>query len=492
VNDEWARLDAAAGRSIATGRHAEAAALLRQTTVLRPDHADGWFNLGYVLRQMRAYPEALEAYAEALRRNVSRPEAVHVNRAAILSEYMERTAEAETELRTALDRNPKFLPAWLNLGGLMEDIGKADAAADAYRAALRIAPGNGHARGRLAAIRVHKGEVEPAIRDLEERLQGGADSPNDAAELLFALGNALDTVGRYDHAFAVVAEANRINESIRPAPRRYNRAAQEMLVDQLIAAFPDRPNAATDADGDADGGERMIFICGMFRSGSTVIEQLLGRHPLVRIGGELDLIPSMVHERLMPYPEAIGDLTAAGLGELRGQYLQTIRTNFPDAAYVTDKRPDNFLHIGLIKTLFPAARIVHTRRETLDNILSIFFLNFAETINYSDRLDDALHYVGQYRRLMAHWERIFGADIITVEYDRLVHAPDAVIADAFRDLGLPPIDPAAADTGAAPVIRTPSNWKARSAIHSQSSGRWKNYATELASIREALAAMDGG
>ena len=88
MDEEWARLDAAAGRSIAEGRHSDAVTLLRQATSRRPDHADGWFNLGYVLRQTRAYPEALEAYAEALRRNVSAPEAAHVNRAAILSEYM--------------------------------------------------------------------------------------------------------------------------------------------------------------------------------------------------------------------------------------------------------------------------------------------------------------------------------------------------------------------------------------------------------------------
>lgn len=486
MNEEWARLDAAAGRSIAQGRHSEAAALLRQATALRPDHADSWFNLGYVLRQMRAYPEALAAYAEALNRKVSGPEAVHVNRAAILSEYMERTAEAEAELRAALDKNPKFLPAWLNLGGLMEDLGKADAAADAYGQALRVAPGNGRARGRLAAIRVHKGEAEPAIRDLEERLRAGADSPDDAAELLFALGNALDAAGRYGQAFGAIAEANRINESMRPASRRYNRQAQERLIDELIAAFPVRPTGAS-----PDAGEQMIFICGLFRSGSTVIEQLLGRHPLVQIGGELDLIPSLVHEQLMPYPASIQDLSTDKLRDLRDQYLQTVRTNFPAATCITDKRPDNFLHIGLIKTLFPAAHIVRTKRGLLDNILSIYFLNFAETINYSDRLEDALHYVGQYRRLMAHWERIFGEDIVTVEYDRLVGAPDAVIAAALRDLGLPPIDPGAMQDTAAPVIRTPSNWKARSAIHSQSSGRWKNYAAELAPIRAALAAMDG-
>lgn len=146
MNDEWARLDAAAGRSIAQGRHADAAALLRQALALRPDHADGWFNLGYVLRQTRAYPDALSAYAEALRLGVGGAEAVHVNRAAILSEYMERTDEAAAELRAALAINPGFLPAWLNLGGLMEDVGDAEAAADAYAEVLRRAPGNGRAR----------------------------------------------------------------------------------------------------------------------------------------------------------------------------------------------------------------------------------------------------------------------------------------------------------------------------------------------------------
>ena len=485
MDDEWARVDAAAKRSIVQGRHFDAATLLRQATTLRPDHADSWFNLGYVLRQMRAYPEALTAYAEALNRNVSGPEAVHVNRAAILSEYMERTAEAEAELRAALEKNPKFLPAWINLGGLMEDVGQADDAAEAYRQALRVAPGSGRARGRLAAIRVHKGEADPAIRDLEQRLQSSADSPDDAAELLFALGNALDAAGRYDQAFRVIAEANRINEAMRPASQRYNRAAQERLIDELIEAFPERPRISP-----AEAGDQMIFVCGMFRSGSTVIEQLLGRHPQVQIGGELDLIPALVHEQLMPYPASLKDLNGDKLADLRDQYLQTVRTNFPEATCVTDKRPDTFLHIGLIKTIFPAARIIHTQRETLDNILSIFFLNFAQTINYSDRLEDALHYVGQYRRLMAHWTRIFGTDIVTVDYDRLVQTPDAVMADAFRDLGLPPIDPATMPDGSKRIIRTPSNWKARSTIHSQSSGRWKNYAAELAGVRTALAAMD--
>lgn len=481
MNDEWARLDAAAGRSIAQGRHADAAALLRQALALRPDHADGWFNLGYVLRQTRAYPDALSAYAEALRLGIGGAEAVHVNRAAILSEYMERTDEAAAELRAALAINPGFLPAWLNLGGLMEDVGDAEAAADAYAEVLHRAPGNGRARARLAAIRVHRGDTAAAIGDLERQLQSGADSQDDAAELFFALGNALDAAGRYPEAFAAIAQANRINATLRPPSRRYNPDRLERLVDDLIAAFPARPQGPTTTD-----GPEMLFICGMFRSGSTVIEQLLGRHPLVRIGGELELIPALVHERLMPYPAALRSLDADAKSDLRDAYLAAVAGNFPGARYVTDKRPDNFLHIGLIKTLFPDARILCTERAAPDNILSIYFLNFADSINYSDRLEDAVHYFGQHRRLMAHWRAIFGDDIVTVSYDQLVRTPDQVLAATWRALGLPPIDPSAPQGSAAPIIRTPSNWKARSALHAQSSGRWQNYAAELAPVIAAL------
>ena len=481
MNEEWARLDAAAGRSIGLGRYADAAALLRQALALRPDHADSWFNLGFALRHTRAYPAALEAYAAALRHHVGGAEAVHVNRAAILSEYMERTDEAEAELRAALAINPAFLSAWLNLGGLREDLGNAEAAADAYGHALRLAPGNGRARARLAAIRVHRDDTAAAIRDLEQRLQIGADSQDDAAELYFALGNALDAAGRYPEAFAAITQANRINAALRPSSRRYNRDTLTRLIDDLIAAFPTRPQGPPAVD-----GPEMLFICGMFRSGSTVIEQLLGRHPLVQIGGELELIPALVHERLTPYPAALRTLDADTRRDLRGAYLQTVTSNFPDARYVTDKRPDNFLHIGLIKTLFPDARILCTERAALDNILSIYFLNFADAINYSDRLEDGVHYFGQHRRLMAHWREIFGDDIVTVSYDQLVRAPDQVLATTWRTLGLPPTDPDAPQTKAAPVIRTPSNWKARSALHTQSSGRWQNYAAELAPVIAAL------
>lgn len=486
--DQWQLAMSAANRDMAQRRYRDAAINLRSATALRPDHADSWFNLGYALRQIRDYPGALDAYAQALGCGVSGPESAHVNRAVILSDYLERTEEAEQELRAALALNRNFLPAWLNLGGLMEDVGRPEEAADAYREALRIAPGNGSARARLCALRAHKGEAEVALQELEDQLRRGADSHDDMAEMLFAYGNMLDTVERYGEAFAAITQANHINAALRPAEQRYDPKAQEALIDALIACFPAAPASSERVAGSA--GEELVFICGMFRSGSTVIEQLLGRHACITVGGELELIPALVHEHLLPYPASLSKMAAETQDLLRAQYLNSITTNFPDATLVTDKRPDNFLHIGLIKTLFPAARIVLTERAALDNLVSIYFLNFAETINYSDRIDDIAHYIRQYHRLADHWRKIFRDEIVTVDYDRLVQHPETVMAETFNALGLSQDHLKDKEAPSTTIIRTPSNWKARAPINGRSSGRWKNYADQLAAARAMLGTIE--
>src|SRR5687768_5684856 len=121
----------------------------------------------------------------------------------------------------------------------------------------------------------------------------------------------------------------------------------------------------------------------MFRSGSTLVEQLLGRHPAVTPGGELEFIPALIAEDLQPYPASLAELSPKRAAELREKYLAQLDALHPGAKHVTDKRPDNFLHIGLIKTLFPGARIVHTARNPLDNLLSVYFLYFARSVSYS-------------------------------------------------------------------------------------------------------------
>ena len=485
MTEDWHGVSTSAARHLREGNYDAAAAGFERLVAMRDDHADSWFNLGYARRMARHYQAALDAYGQAIVRGMSSPEDAHLNRAVILSEHLQRADEALAELRQAVTKNPAAVSAWLNLGNLLEDLGESETAREAYEAALRSDPRNGRATSRIAGLLVHQREPARAIamaRDAAERARPGTE---DAAEISFALGNALDAAGAYREAFAAVADGNETSAALRAPAQRYDRATHQRLVDALIESFPESAEGAPARDGD----DRSIFICGMFRSGSTLTEQLLGRHPAITAGGELEFIPAMVREDLQPYPAALKQAPAKRIVELRRKYLDQLDALYPAAQRVTDKRPDNFLHIGLIKTLFPAARIVHTVRQPLDNILSVYFLYFAQSVSYSERLDDIVHYYGQYRRLMRHWQQLYGSDIHSVDYDRLVAEPRPALEELVAFLGLDWDESCLEHDPGAAVVRTASNWQVRQDLHTRSSGRWRNYAKELEGARLKLGAM---
>ena len=467
-----------AHQTMSEGKLFEAIEAHRQLLALRPDLADSWFNLAYLERAAHRFREALDAYQKALDLGISRPEEVHVNRAVILSEYLEQPDEAEAELQLALRANPGFIVAWLNLGNLCEDRGDSDAAIAAYRQALFVDPGNARALARLAGLTRTGRPDDPVILALEKALMEPALLPDDRAELGFALGHALDAAGRYDEAFAAFATANAQSRASAPPPGvNYDREAHEALIDRIIAIFSEpAPVCGTDTE------QSPIFICGMFRSGSTLVEQILASHSQIKGGGELELIPAIVARELQPYPEAVAQLDFAAVERLRRIYLDSLNSIFPGAAHVTDKRPDNFLHVGLIKLLFPSAKIVHTRRNPIDNILSIYFLHFQHSIEYGLALDDIAHWYQQYRRLMDHWTRLYGADILDVEYDRLVREPEPIIAEILEFCGLQWEEACLAFHENRGVVKTASVWQVRKPLYQASSGRWRNYRAHLGDL----------
>lgn len=478
MGDNWQTLGQAAAQALGAGRYREAAALFRQVVDQAPGHADSWFNLAYSLRHARQYAAAAEAYGHAVDAGVSGAEEALVNRALLYGDHLGRPDLAEADLRAALQMRPGYAPALQNLGMLYEDLGNRDDAVAAYRELAAHAPSHGRAHARLAAL---SDDPEAAIAGLHVLESRGLQS-EDAAEVAFALANLFDSIGRYDDAFASVRRANGIMSALRPAQFRYDPAAQERFVDRLVAFFP-----AGAADKARSGGERSVFVCGMFRSGSTVAEQLLARHPAIHAAGELELVPGFVGDYLQPYPDALASIAKEQLDAMRGEYTAAIDRLDSTARYVTDKRPDNFLHLGLVKTLFPAARVIHTVRNPLDILLSTYFLNFAEAVSYSERLDDIAHYLGQYRRLMRHWHGVFGDDIVELDYDGLVQQPEAELGKAFAALGLGMADLShSADASQSSPIRTPSAWQARAPLHPRSSGRWRNYEKYLAPYRHLL------
>lgn len=460
----------------AAGRAAEAAEAYEALLAIRPDLPDTWFNLA-MMRRAAGRPEAaLEAYAQALARQVSGPEEAHLNRAAILSDDLGRADEAEAELALALGLRPDWAPALLNLGNLHEDRGERDAARAAYARAVEAASPQDRALAlsRLANASRFETADDPLI-DLLRQAQGVAVGAADRAELGFALGRALDEAGAFDAAFDAYVAAN--TEARRATGARYDREGQEAFVDRSVAAF-DRPEPGV------SGEAAPVFILGMFRSGSTLVERILAAHSGVVSGGELGLLPQLARG-MSGYPETAATADSATLAEWRDAYLTGVRTARGATGLVTDKRPDNFLHVGLIKRMFPDARIIHTVRDPRDVCLSTFFLHLDPSMAWAMDLEDAAHWLKEHDRLTAHWKALY-PDILTVRYDDLVADFEAQARRVLDHCGLA-WEPGVLDFHAASgAVRTASVWQVREPIYGRSSGRWRNYEGRIGKLIEAL------
>lgn len=468
-----------AGRLRQAGQWAEAEAAYQRVLARAPGLGDTWYNLGFVQRQQARFEEALRSYAEALARGARAPEEIHLNRAVIYADQLHRPEDAEAELRAALAINASYASALFNLANLQEDKGRRAEASELYERVLQVQPTAYEALARLAQIAEVEGEGAPIIARLRAALAQPNLSAADRASLNFALGRALDQIGAYANAYNAYAAGNAMSKMSAQAPR-YDRVRAEAAVDRMIAAFPAR------RDDLHPTGQAPVFICGMFRSGSTLIEQVLAGHPDITTGGELSVLPRAARA-FAPFPQSMLGRTSAEIEAAAKRIHETYAALFPGAKLITDKRPDNFVLIGLIKALFPDAKIIHTTRHPLDNVLSVFFLHLDHSMSYAlDPMDAAHHYV-QYRRLMAHWKALFGADIHDVDYDAFVRDPKPATTALLNFLGLDWNEECLAFHRRTNAVKTASVWQVREPLYQRASGRWQNYATQLEPVRAYLA-----
>lgn len=459
----------------------EFASVLRRTA----DLPDLWYEFARALKARGRFELALSAYDEALARGIERPEEVHVNRSVILADQLRRDDKALEALEAALASNPNYTPALLNLGNLFEEKGRMDAAADCYEKILPDRDGGGscldyrfEALARLAGLRSPSSEDDPMIvRLAAASATPRLISPMTRANLFFALGRSLDALGAFDRAFDAYADANRY---VRKAGPPYGRASIVNTVERTIEAFP----TAGRRDQETSGAPEPVFICGMFRSGSTLVEQVLAAHPAVTAGGELNLLNRIADVELAPFPQSIRLLSDARAGELANGYRRDLAKLFPESAapgaIVTDKRPDNFLRVGLIKRLFPTAKIIHTVRHPVDTCVSVFFQHIDQSIvGYASDLADCGHYYGQYRRMMAHWMSLDAADIFDFDYDQFVEEPRKWTGMLLAFLGLPWDERCLEFHAVGNSVKTASYWQVRRPLYRDSSGRRRRYEKRL-------------
>lgn len=476
-----------------SGRRTEATETYRRLLAIQPTQPDAWYNLGYLLRSEGKYEEALSAYGQALAHGIGHPEQVHLNRAVIYSDCLRRDSEAERELRAALTLDARFIPALLNLGNLHEERGEREEAIDCYERILSE-PADSRSRNRdirlealarMAHLRPPESASDPALNRLQQAASTASAEEDIRANLMFALGRAYDALGLHDQAFDAFARGNRHARRTGPA---YDRVQSRQRTDTLIAAFTaaqlTHPAPVTGA------GPAPLFICGMFRSGSTLIEQVLAAHPQVVAGGELTFLPRLVAGPLAPFPASMATPAPDREAALAREYRTHLAQLFPHASaatYISDKRPDNFLLIGLIKRLFPAARIIHTTRHPLDNGLSLFMQHLDRRVaSYANDLGDIGHYYGQYRRLMAHWKSLYGESILDFDYDVFVTEPQPALQRLLGFLGLDWDDRCLQFHELRNTVKTASYWQVRRPLYGEASGRWRAYQAHLGPLRRGL------
>jgi tetratricopeptide (TPR) repeat protein len=463
------------------GKFAEAVVAYRRVLTLDPGLPDCWYNIGWMERRLGRPDAALAAYGQALRHGVTGPEEVHLNIGVIFMDDLNRVEEAAGAFNAALELNPRYVPALLNLANLQEDLGARAEAATLYERLLAIDPECWEGLARYANLKGAFSRDDQLIARLEAALARAETPQAERASMGFALGRARDLAGDYGAAFDAYEAANRASRDSAPSDApRYDPVAHEQYIDALISAFPTRASPAS-----GRSGAPTIFICGMFRSGSTLLEQALAGHPRVTAGGEIPTLPALAGQ-IAPFPAAAAKLDAERLGRIAETYRASVARLYPNADVLTDKRPDNFLLIGLAKLIFPAARILHTVRDPVDTCLSTYFLHLDHTMAYAKDLKHIAHYFGQYRRLVAHWKTLYPDDIHDFDYDAFVRAPRATLESALQFCGLEWDERCLAFHEREALVRTASVWQVREPLYQRSSGRAQFYESRVAPLRAAL------
>lgn len=496
----------------------EAAESIEQALRHHPD-AMGAFNLGNIrMRQMRL-EQAISCYRQAIQLNPHHAEA-HNNLGTALR-IMSRQDGALSAYREAVRLKPDYVSAHVNLGFLLSEYGRFDGALESFRQVLLLDPGNVKAVAGEATVYEKQGDYEKAYARIKPCLESGAESVelamvfaalcrhvrrcDDAIAMLecllagdgtslgvherislhFELGRLLDAATDYDRAFAHFQQGN--NQK----PHNFNPERHARFIDEIIHAYSAEFMAT--APSATNKSRRPIFIVGMPRSGTSLVEQILASHPAVYGAGELNEMHEIVRslsETLGTqalYPRCISALTEKTCDLLSRRYLDLLAGFSKEAMRVTDKMPSNFLHLGLIALLFPEARIIHCVRDPLDTCLSCYFQSFGDSQDFSYDLGHLGFFYRHYRRLMAHWEDVLDIAIMKVNYEQLVAEQEKLSRALVEFCGLEWDEQCLEFHRTKRAVATASYDQVRQPIYRKSVQRWKHYEQYLDPLKKALA-----
>jgi tetratricopeptide (TPR) repeat protein len=433
----------------ALGRLQEAGAAARHLVKIDPHNPQSWITIGSVSTRLLRNEEALEAYERAA-----------------------QLQPAEVRLR-------------MSIGHVHKTLGRRSESEAAYKAALVMDPAVADAYWSLADLKNYTFNDEE-IAAMQRLLAAGKLDRANTAQLHFALGKAHEQRRRYADAFAYYARGNALRRL--DAPFDIEHFEQRS---GRIRAFFDAAFFAGRA-GSGNPSTAPIFIVGLPRSGSTLVEQILASHSRVEGTMELPNIISITHQfddmvaGRDGYPETIGSAPVGLLTALGSRYLEETAPLRTGKEHFTDKLPNNFSHVGLIHALLPHATIIDARRHPMDCCFSTFKQHFAEGQTFSNDLKDLGRYYRCYLALMDHWDAVLPGKVLHLQYEDLVREPEVHIRRLLDHCRLP-FEPGCINFHETRrSVRTASAEQVRQPIYTAGVGYWRNFETELLPLRQAL------
>jgi tetratricopeptide (TPR) repeat protein len=470
--------------AITTEHYGQAEKLLQRAIEIAPDFIAAWIDLSRTQLERLDLAAALDSIRRAEQLN-PRSANVQVHIANVLARSG-RHAEAVETYRKAIELNPTATGGYLGLGNTLKTIGRQGEAVAAYRRATQLRPELSESwwsLSNLKTFRFEDGEVAVMERQLaNERL------PDEArVQFSFALAKAAEDRGDFARAFELYESGNRT----RRAQENYDPVQTEVINDRIVNVFNADFLARHAGAGDPDPAP--IFVVGLPRSGSTLVEQILASHSQVDATHELPevgrLITRINRERKdrVSYPEAVRDFDREQWADLGRAYIADTRKYRRDAPRFVDKMPNNFACIGLLSLALPNARFINTLRHPLDTCLSCFKQLFARGQPFTYDLMELGEYYLQYRRLMAHWHAVLPGRVLDLHYEDMVADQEGQTRQLLEYCGLGWEDACLRYYETERAIRTASSEQVRRPIYDSSIGVWKNYERELAPLMEILA-----
>ncbi len=449
----------------------------------QPDLLEGLTGAGCALRNMGEFAKALEMFKRALTVDKTSVRLmIYIGDCLV---KLDRFQEADVFFQDALSQDPNSAEAYFNLAVCYQAKGDFERATQFHRKALQIKPTLAQAVYSLAALDQNI-EESLSITQLSELLDSNNLSDEDRVNFYFALGKAYDRRDDIKKAFENYKKANKIKAAFQPFdPQAFN-----AYVNRIIELFTGEIFDKRKFYGSQS--ELPVFIVGMPRSGSTLVEQIIASHPSAHGAGELSTIRSMVRslsatlKSQTPAPDNVTEIDAALSCELADQYLNDLPAVPASVHRICDKMLGNFLRLNLIALLFPNARVVHCQRDALDTCVSCYLQNFAHGLRFTYDLEHLGLAYRAYRQLMNHWASELPLKMFHVQYETLVEQQETVSRELIDFCGLEWNGGCLRFHTHSREVKTASFWQVRQPMYQSSVGRWRRYQDFLAPLIESL------